>query len=189
MSTPTYATVQAVVDKLVDLFAEENIAAGIHLGTSSLAKRKDPRPGQVVIVPTTAVIGPPRFTGTRPIAHYAVQQAVEVHVISKAAKNVADPSRQYGDDFAQAEALRNIFLHIAERRIPGIKLGGTQVVTEAGENVYGVELVVSVTFTLDSTNVPYTPNLAPSDTVFETSCAMVGPNETVECCEGDSPVP
>lgn len=184
-----HATVQAVVDTLVSLFAAEGIAAEIHLGARALPKLRDSRLGQIVIVPTTAVITGPRLTGTLPVAHYSVEQTLECHIVARAPKNEAFPERQYGDDLTQVEALRNVFLHIAERKIHGVKRGGTQTSTESGELTYGAGLVVSLTVVLDSTSVPYTPDAAPIDTVFVATCAAVMPSETVECCPPDPPPP
>lgn len=183
---PSFSTTQSVVDAIAAEFTAQGIEAEVRLGEHQLAKRKDARLGQVVIVPATAVITDPRFRSTT--YPFAVRQELAVHIIAKAPKN-DDPARQYGDDLAMTEALRNVFLGVASRIVPGILEGGSQVGTQVGENVYGVELVLSLSVLLDTHNTTYAPNLAPEDTAFATSCAFVGPNETVECCDESVPAP
>lgn len=190
MAPPSFATIQSVVDKIAEVFAAEGITAEVRLGSpANKAIRKDVTIGQVVIIPATAVVGAPRFTGTQPVTQFGIKQELEIRISAKAPKNTTDPSRQWGDDLSQCEALRNVVMHVGARHIPGFKAGGTQNAVATGENVQspGIELRVSVD--LDSVNLPYTPVIAPADTTLSASCAFVGPNETVECCESDVPAP
>lgn len=166
----SYASTPEVFKKVVDVFSALGEPVVFAFGKHRIPEASDPSMGHVVIVPTTAAFAPPQEVGGNPRMVLAVKQSLEVHCYARACKQ-QDPGKQYAADFAQAEILRNKVLAVMDKWIPGVRNGGTGETLDPGANVWGVELVATVTVDIDAFDAALA--LAPEDTVFEESCSMV----------------
>lgn len=161
-------SVQAVVDKLATTLGA---SVPVHLGKRALPLRDKGASAYVVVVPTTTTLTLPTikdYGADHPIV-YTSKQQLEIHCWAKAPANLVTPARQYGDDLTQAETLRAKVAAALRKYVDGVAAGGSGPLVEAGENVHGVELVLTVTAEISVRDLPLT--VATPDTTFECDCA------------------
>jgi hypothetical protein len=177
MAGPQFGTIRAVSDAVKAQLVTDGVTAAYVLGKKTvLAQRGDPISGRVVVVPSPdpSPVSAPRFEGSNADetrATYTISQQLRIHTWARAAVQ-SDPSTQYAADLEAAELLRNAVLRAFDFVAPGANRGGTTAPTDAGENIYGVEIVTTISVFIETLDTPWiavpdltiTPNVVLTNT-------------------------
>lgn len=157
----SYATTSAAVAAVKADLLSQGFTGTVQLGKQFVKQHRDPTQasggvtGSVLCVPLgRSLLQAPRLTGGNPRPTFTKSQALEIHCWSQAA-GFAGFTTQYEADLTAAEMLTAAVLRSFEIFIPGAKRGGQSEVTDAGENIQGVEIVTTIAIDLELPDTTY----------------------------------
>jgi hypothetical protein len=118
--------------------------------------------GSVLVIPIgRGKLRAPRLLGGNPRPLFTLSRTLEVHCWSQAP--IGSFATQYEADLSAAETLTAAVLRSFEIYVPGAKDGGDSQITDAGENIAGVETVTTLEVNLE---IPDTTYQLATGTVF-----------------------
>lgn len=167
----SYATTPAVVAAVRADLVVQGFQGPVYFGKQFLKQHRDPTlvsagvsgtgaTGTVVMFPIgRSPLGAPRMQGGNPRPTFTVTRAMEIHCTSQApplpTPNSTAFATQYEADLALAEILTAAVVRSFEILIPGAKRGGQSDITDAGENIQGVEIVTTLGVDLELPDTTY----------------------------------